>query len=203
MPNKKHGVLIQVDKELAQRLKRLAADRSTTLQALGVRAFTLMLDGAETDDTETAVALSIRIAAGKALVEAREGRNNFGIFEGHSDSEPETATVGDFIAALRICSRYGLHDVTAVISHAEIWLKIRDASEKEDETPLLSCWRGSVCLDQTEQRWIDVLEASTVARAVNRTLGQRVSQAKDRLVMLYKDQRSGTEKGGAMKNGRE
>ena len=39
----KRGILIHVDPELARRLKRLAVDRDTTLQALGVEALTQLL----------------------------------------------------------------------------------------------------------------------------------------------------------------
>ena len=41
----KRGILIHVDPELARRLKHLATDRDTTLQALGVEAFQRLLAG--------------------------------------------------------------------------------------------------------------------------------------------------------------
>ena len=41
----KRGILIHVDPELARRLKHLATDRDTTLQALGVEALQRLLAG--------------------------------------------------------------------------------------------------------------------------------------------------------------
>ena len=41
----KHGILIHVEPELARRLKHLAVERDTSLQALGVEAFTRLLAG--------------------------------------------------------------------------------------------------------------------------------------------------------------
>ena len=41
----KHGILVHVDPELARRLKHLAVERDTSLQALGVEAFTRLLAG--------------------------------------------------------------------------------------------------------------------------------------------------------------
>ena len=41
----KRGILIHVDPDLARRLKHLATDRDTTLQALGVEAFQRLLAG--------------------------------------------------------------------------------------------------------------------------------------------------------------
>ena len=39
----KHGILIHVEHELARRLKHLAVERDTSLQALGVEPFTRLL----------------------------------------------------------------------------------------------------------------------------------------------------------------
>ena len=39
----KHGILIHVEPEMARRLKHLAVERDTSLQALGVEAFTRLL----------------------------------------------------------------------------------------------------------------------------------------------------------------
>lgn len=41
----KHGILIHVEPEMARRLKHLAVERDTSLQALGVEAFTRLLAG--------------------------------------------------------------------------------------------------------------------------------------------------------------
>ena len=41
----KHGTLIHVEPEMARRLKHLAVERDTSLQALGVEAFTRLLAG--------------------------------------------------------------------------------------------------------------------------------------------------------------
>ena len=41
----KRGILIHVDPELARRLKHLATDQDTTLQALGVEALQRLLTG--------------------------------------------------------------------------------------------------------------------------------------------------------------
>ena len=41
----KHGILIHVEPELARRLKHLAVERDTSLQALGIEAFTRLLAG--------------------------------------------------------------------------------------------------------------------------------------------------------------
>ena len=41
----KRGILIHVDPELARRLKHLAVDRDTSIQALGVEAFQRLLAG--------------------------------------------------------------------------------------------------------------------------------------------------------------
>ena len=41
----KRGILIHVDPELARRLKHLATDQDTTLQALGVEALQRLLAG--------------------------------------------------------------------------------------------------------------------------------------------------------------
>ena len=41
----KHGILIHVEPEIARRLKYLAVERDTSLQALGVEAFSRLLAG--------------------------------------------------------------------------------------------------------------------------------------------------------------
>ena len=41
----KRGILIHVDPELARRLKHLAVERDTSLQALGIEAFQRLLAG--------------------------------------------------------------------------------------------------------------------------------------------------------------
>ena len=41
----KHGILIHVEPEMARRLKHLAVERDTSLQALGIEAFTRLLTG--------------------------------------------------------------------------------------------------------------------------------------------------------------
>ena len=41
----KRGILIHVEPEMARRLKHLAVERDTTLQALGIEVFTRLLTG--------------------------------------------------------------------------------------------------------------------------------------------------------------
>ena len=41
----KRGIVVNVEVELSRRLKHLAADRDTTLQALGVEAFECLITG--------------------------------------------------------------------------------------------------------------------------------------------------------------
>ena len=179
-------VVVHIDRRLAlEAQRRLSNDTQVDMNFLQSVEFALKraISSAESD-AETAE--NIGRAVGRALIDARKGLNNFGVFDGLSDSNPERATTGEYAYAVHECERLELFDCLVIMRQIDQWIRIPDIQEQSDARLLdRGQWKDPSILDQQGIEWERCIEGAMAVRAVVRVLGARESRARKRLTALY------------------